>query len=134
MAYRIVELEEIGCARGKLMAFENGVNLEFTPQRTYVIYGNNDNVRRGYHAHYDLKQLIVCVNGSCKFLIDDGKDKKIISLSKPQQGLVIEGLVWREIFDFSHDCILMVLADKIYDPDDYIRDYQFFLKTIESIT
>lgn len=130
MSYHTVLLNEIGCSRGKLIAFEDGSNLEFQPRRTYIIYGNKPGIRRGYHAHRNLKQLAVCVHGSCKFMVYDGKNQEIIELDSKSKGLFIEGLVWREMFDFSCDCVLMVLADNQYDPDDYIRNYQDFLKLV----
>ena len=130
MPYNVVTLNEIGCHRGKLMVFEDGCNLDFQPKRTYIIYGNKSNVRRGYHAHRNLKQLAICVHGSCKFIVYDGKNQEVIELDSPSKGLFIEGLVWREMFDFSDDCVLMVLADSQYDPEDYIRNYQDFLKIV----
>ncbi|OGI29253.1 MAG: dTDP-6-deoxy-3,4-keto-hexulose isomerase, partial [Candidatus Melainabacteria bacterium RIFOXYA12_FULL_32_12] len=87
-------------------------------------------IARGKHAHTDLEQIIVCVNGSCKFLLDDGIRKEIVELSRPDLGLYIGKNMWREMFDFSHGCVLMVLANKHYDENEYIRDYDKFLKEI----
>jgi hypothetical protein len=70
------------------------------------------------------------MSGSCKFLLDDGKQKEHIELTSPTQGLLIEGLIWREMYDFSSDCVLMVLADAYYDENDYIREYDNFLKVV----
>lgn len=112
------------------MAFENGTNLNFTPQRTYIIYDNRDNIRRGYHAHINLKQLAVCVAGSCKFMVYDGISRDVFELNSPSRGLYLEGLVWREMYDFSPDCVLMVLASDNYDTTDYVRDYQKFLTMV----
>ncbi|MCK4870861.1 MAG: WxcM-like domain-containing protein, partial [Gammaproteobacteria bacterium] len=85
-------------------------------------------VRRGLHAHRKLKQIAVCVHGSCRISLDDGKNKKDILLDSPNKGLLIEGLVWREMYDFSADSVLMVIADDYYNEEDYIRDYDTFLR------
>ena len=85
-------------------------------------------MRRGFHAHIDLKQMAICVKGSCTFILDDGISRKEIKLNSPNQGLLIEGLIWREMHSFSPDCVLVVLASEHYDEDDYIRDYNTFLK------
>jgi dTDP-4-dehydrorhamnose 3,5-epimerase-like enzyme len=130
MRYNKIELHEIGCNRGKLIAFEHGRNIPFVPQRTYIIYGTQQDVTRGLHAHRDLKQLLVCVSGSCKIKVDDGAYQTVFELSIPKQGLYLEGLIWRELFDFSPNCVLMVLADKGYDPSDYIYDYSEFLSLV----
>ena len=78
--------------------------------------------------------MAICVKGSCKFLLDNGINKNIYDLSEPTKGLYIEGLVWREMFDFSPDCVLMVLADAYYDETDYIRDYANFLAEVTKLT
>jgi dTDP-4-dehydrorhamnose 3,5-epimerase-like enzyme len=117
-----------GDERGCLIALENNNNLPFDVKRVYYIFGTESGVRRGYHAHRNLKQLAVCVSGSCRFLLDNGKSKEYVELNSPTSGLLIEGLIWREMYDFSADCVLMVLADAYYDEADYIRDYDKFLE------
>jgi dTDP-4-dehydrorhamnose 3,5-epimerase-like enzyme len=113
-----------------LIALEENYNVPFDVKRVYYIFGTEQGVRRGYHAHKNLKQLAICVSGSCTFLLEDGMQQKHITLSSPTQGLLIEGLIWREMYDFSPDCVLMVLADAYYDEADYIRDYENFLKAV----
>jgi dTDP-4-dehydrorhamnose 3,5-epimerase-like enzyme len=131
MTFKKVNLQIIGDARGSLIAIEGGKNLPFSIKRVYYIFGTGKNVRRGFHAHIDLKQILICVNGSCKILVDDGYSKKNIKLSNPNQGLLLEGLIWREMYDFSDDCVLLVLADNYYNEDDYIRNYNdFILKAV----
>jgi dTDP-4-dehydrorhamnose 3,5-epimerase-like enzyme len=122
----------MGDDRGSLIALEENHNVPFDVKRVYYIFGTKEDVRRGYHAHKDLKQLAICVSGSCKFLLDDGKQKEHIELTSPTQGLLIEGLIWREMYDFSPDCVLMVLADDYYDESDYIRDYDKFLEVVKN--
>ena len=90
--------------------------------------GISDGVRRGYHAHKQLQQVLVCVSGSCKVLLDDGNEKLEIKLDNPQKGLLITSLIWREMYQFSKNCVLLVLASEVYDESDYIRDYKEFKK------
>jgi len=85
-------------------------------------------VSRGYHAHRNLKQVAVCVTGSCRFILDDGFERQEVVLDSSTKGLLIEGLIWREMHDFTPDCVLMVLASDYYDEDDYVRDYHKFVK------
>lgn len=92
------------------------------------MYDTVSGVRRGYHAHKNLKQILFCVHGSCKVLLDDGLIKETVLLDKPYEGLYIENDIWREMFDFSEDAVLMVLASEHYNELDYIRDYDEFLK------
>jgi len=133
MIGKVIDFKIMGDDRGSLIALEENHNVPFDVKRVYYIFGTKEGVRRGYHAHKNLKQLAICVSGSCKFLLDDGNVKEHVELNAPTQGLLIEGLVWREMFDFSSDCVLMVLADNYYDEEDYIRDYQLFLNSIETI-
>lgn len=128
----LIDFKIMGDERGSLIALEENHNVPFDVKRVYYIFGTEQGVRRGYHAHKNLKQLAICVSGSCKFLLDDGKQKEHIELTSPTQGLLIEGLIWREMYDFSPDCVLMVLADAYYDESDYIRDYDIFLKAVHS--
>lgn len=130
MRNQIINFQIKGDARGSLIALEKEHNVPFDIKRVYYIFDTKDGVRRGYHAHKNLKQLAICVKGSCKFLLDDGTNKHVYDLNEPTKGLYIEGLVWREMFDFSPDCVLMVLADAYYDETDYIRDYESFLTEV----
>lgn len=117
-----------GDERGSLIALENNKDIPFDIKRFYYIFDTKEGVRRGFHAHKKLKQVLICARGSCKILLDDSKEKLEISLDSPDKGLLIDGMVWREMFDFSPDCVLMVLADDYYDENDYIRNYQNFLE------
>ena len=115
-----------GDERGNLIALEENKNIPFDIKRVYYIFDNKEGVRRGFHAHKNLEQVLVCVNGSCEILLDDGIEKNVIKLENRNEGLFIEKLVWREMFNFSADCVLMVLASDYYDEKDYIRDYNEF--------
>ncbi|MGI6463822.1 MAG: sugar 3,4-ketoisomerase [Candidatus Scatomorpha sp.] len=117
-----------GDERGQLVALEAFKDIPFEIKRVYYMYDTGLNVRRGFHAHKDLKQILICIHGSCKILLDDGKEKTIVTLDKPYEGLYVSNDMWREMFDFSEDAVLMVLASEYYDESDYIRDYDEFLK------
>ena len=131
MLGQLIDFKINGDDRGSLIALEENHNVPFDVKRVYYIFDTKAGVRRGFHAHKNLKQLAICVSGSCKFLLDDGESQKEYELNTPNKGLYIEGLLWREMFDFSEDCVLMVLADNYYDEDDYIRDYQDFIERIK---
>lgn len=128
MEIKFIPLQAHGDDRGSLIALEEGVNIPFSVKRVYYLFNTKDGVRRGYHAHKTLKQVAIVVRGSCRFVLDDGREKVDVLLDNPAKGLLIESFMWREMYDFSDDCVLMVLADQLYDESDYIRDYQKFLK------
>ena len=117
-------------AQGMLVAIEEEKDIPFRIKRVYYMYGAGDAVIRGRHAHKSLQQILICVHGNCKIRLDDGRERKIISLNHPNEGLYIPHLVWREIFDFAPDTVLLVLASDVYDKSDYIRDYEEFIKYV----
>lgn len=125
-----IDFQVLGDDRGSLVALETGKEVPFDVKRVYYIFGTQAGVARGFHAHKALKQVAVCVSGSCRFVLDDGKNKKEVLLDSPNHGLLIEHMIWREMYDFSEDCVLMVLASEHYDEDDYIRDYDVFLREV----
>lgn len=128
---KLLNFQTLGDERGSLIAIEEGYNAPFQIKRVYYIFNTKHNVKRGFHAHVNLKQLAIAVKGHCTFILDDGNKKEEIKLDNPNQGLLIEGLIWREMKDFSEDCILVVLASEHYDENDYIRDYDNFLKKVK---
>ena len=128
--HKIITFPILGDNRGSLIALEQDQQIPFDIKRVYYIFETKQNVRRGFHAHKNLAQIAICVSGSCKFLLDDGKEKTDIKLDSPQKGLFLSGLIWREMYDFSDNCVLMVLANHHYDENDYIRDYEDFLKEV----
>ncbi len=117
-----------GDDRGQLVAIEEGIDLPFDVRRVYYIYDTLPGVRRGFHAHLQLQQILLCVNGSCKIHLDDGYETAEVVLDKPNEGLYISNNMWREMYDFSEGAVLLVLASEHYDERDYIRDYNVFLK------
>lgn len=119
-----------GDDRGQLVALEEFKDIPFEIKRVYYIYDTLSDVRRGFHAHKNLEQILICIHGSCKILLDNGFEKKIVPLEKPYEGLYVANNVWREMFDFSPDAVLLVLASELYDESDYIRDYEEFIKEV----
>lgn len=116
-----------GDERGQLIAIEQLKDIPFEIKRMYYMYDTTEGVTRGHHAHKNLQQVLICVHGSCKICLDNGTEKEVIILDKPDKGLYVSNNMWREMFDFSPDAVLMVLASELYDESDYIRDYDEFL-------
>lgn len=123
--------QQHGDDRGQLVALEELKDIPFKIKRVYYMYDTGVGVRRGFHAHKSLEQILICIHGSCKILMDNGEEKKIVPLEKPYEGLYISNNIWREMFDFSPDAVLMVLASDYYKEEDYIRDYDEFLKFVK---
>lgn len=119
-----------GDERGQLVALEEEKDIPFVIKRVYYMYDTVDGVVRGKHAHKSLEQILVCIHGKCKILLDNGKEKKVVPLEKPYEGLYVSNNIWREMYDFSEDAVLMVLASDFYNEEDYIRDYDTFLSYI----
>ncbi|MGT4070160.1 UNVERIFIED_CONTAM: WxcM-like domain-containing protein [Aeromonas hydrophila] len=132
MQVNIIPLQAHGDERGSLIALEEAKNIPFPIRRVYYLFNTLEGVRRGFHAHKELKQVAIAVRGSCRFVLDDGCERVEVLLDNPAQGLLIESFMWREMYDFSEDCVLMVLADQLYDESDYIRDYSQFIDMVKN--
>jgi dTDP-4-dehydrorhamnose 3,5-epimerase-like enzyme len=127
-----IDFPQFGDERGSLISLETTKQIPFAIKRVYCIYGTEVGVARGFHAHKQLKQVAVCVSGKCRMILDDGIKREELWLDSPDKGLLIGDLVWREMHDFSEDCVLMVLASEHYDESDYIRDYETFLESVKA--
>ena len=131
MEIEYIEFDIKGDERGKLIAIEELKNVPFEIKRIYYIFDTKKEIKRGFHAHRNLQQVAICVSGSCKFLLDNGKERvKGIVLDSPNKGLFIDKMIWREMYDFSDDCILLVLASEYYDGSDYIREFKTFIEEV----
>ena len=117
-----------GDDRGQLISLEEFKDIPFDIKRVYYMYDTAEGVVRGKHAHKSLQQILICISGSCKILLDNGTEKKVVMLEKPYEGLYVTNSMWREMFDFSPNAVLMVLASEVYDESDYIRNYDEFLE------
>lgn len=115
---------------GSLVSLESQKNLPFQLKRIYYLHGLDPTGHRGKHAHYKLQQIAVCISGSCTFLLDDGIIAEEVALNNPNQGLCLHPMIWHEMYDFSRDCCILVLASDYYDEADYIRDYDVFLQYV----
>lgn len=121
-----------GDERGSLIAIEEKTDIPFSLKRVYYIFDTQAGVTRGLHAHRTLRQVLVCVHGSCKVLLDDGMGKISVPMDSGSRGLLVDPMIWHEMYDFSQDCILLVLASDIYDENDYIRDYPKFIELVNA--
>lgn len=127
----LIEFPAIGDRRGWLTPLEEHKEIPFAVKRVYVIYGTQPDISRGFHAHRDLEQVAICVAGHCTFVTDDGRQRQEFLLDTPNKGLYIKSLIWREMHHFSADCVLLVLANQLYDPSDYVRDYAEFQRLVD---
>ncbi|OAT27207.1 hypothetical protein M976_02496 [Buttiauxella ferragutiae ATCC 51602] len=130
MKIEYIPLQVHGDERGSLIALEETKNIPFNIKRIYYMFNTQQGIRRGFHAHKELIQVAISVKGSCKFLLDDGIDKVNITLDDPALGVLINPMVWHEMYEYSEDCVLMVIASDSYDESDYIRNYEDFIKLV----
>ncbi|PKL49120.1 MAG: hypothetical protein CVV42_07230 [Candidatus Riflebacteria bacterium HGW-Riflebacteria-2] len=126
MDIKFYDLPIRGDEYGSLIAIEGNKDIPFEIKRAYYIFATKMNVWRGFHAHKELEQIAVCVAGSCKFHLDDGYEKAEVLLNSSSRGLYVGKMIWHEMYDFSPDCILLILASLYYDLSDYVRDYEEF--------
>ena len=125
---KIINFPSIGDNRGSLVAMETMDKIPFNIKRVYFIFDTQENVSRGFHSHKNLQQVAVCVSGKCRMTLDDGKKREEVLLDSPNKGIFIDKYIWREMHDFSGDCVLLVLASEHYSDSDYIRSYDQFLR------
>ena len=126
----LLNFTPLGESQAWLIALENLRQVPFSIQRVYYIFGTQPGVRRGKHAHRHLRQMAICLNGSCRFYLDDGHTKQDFLLNRLDQGLLVEPMIWHEMDEFSAGCVVLVLASALYDEADYIRDYDAFQREV----
>lgn len=131
MQIKKINFQKHGDDRGMLVAIEEQKDIPFAVKRVYYIYDTKSGVRRGFHAHKNLKQVLLCVKGSCMLHLDNGAETEEILLNNPTEGVYLENNIWREMYDFSEDAVLLVLASEYYNESDYIRNYDDFIKFVE---
>lgn len=128
---RYIDFKVMGDEKGWLVALEGERNVPFPIKRAYYIFDTQPGVRRGKHAHRTLRQAMICLAGSVNVLLDDGATRETVHLNRNDCALMLDPMVWHEMFDFSPGCVLLVLAETWYDETDYIRDYALFQRVCE---
>lgn len=132
--YRLIEFADLGDERGNLVVIEGDkVDIPFDIKRVFYIYGSDSDVVRGQHANRETEFLLVNVSGTSKVKIDNGAESRVILLDKPRMGLYLSPMVWKDMYDFSQDSILLVLASRHYDASEYIRNYSDYLSELERL-
>lgn len=130
--YKIIEFVDLGDERGNLVVIEGeGMDIPFDIKRVFYIYGSDSDVVRGQHANRETEFLLVNVGGISKVKIDNGQESKVIELNKPRMGLYLSAMLWKDMYDFSEDSVLLVLASRHYDANEYIRDYEEYLTEVK---
>ncbi|OBA84272.1 hypothetical protein A9W99_04925 [Mycobacterium sp. 1164966.3] len=129
---RLVNLEKIESPKGSLSPLYGGVHVPFAIKRVYYLYDVPGGAERGGHAHRELQQLIVAASGSFAVTLDDGQNRRTVSLDRSYYGLYLPNLIWRELVGFCTGAVCLVFASLPYDEYDYIRDYHDFLATVRS--
>lgn len=125
----IIELDKHHSDRkGNISVVENSITVPFDVKRVYYLYDVPGGESRGSHAHKELSQLIIAASGSFRVTLDDGNVKRSFTLNRPYQGLYVKPGIWRDLDDFSSGAVCMVLASEVYQPEDYIREYDKFLE------
>lgn len=124
----VLELPKIEMRAGSITFVEGSLGIPFEIRRVYYLYDIPGGKTRGAHAHRRLEQLIVAASGSFEVTLDDGTSTKSIRLDRPYKGLYLKSGIWRDLNEFSSGAICLVLASEVYDQNDYIRDYEEFLR------
>lgn len=128
----IIEFNDLGDERGKLVVIEGNDSIPFDIKRVFYIYGSDSTVVRGQHANRESEFVLINVVGTSKVRITDGKEEIVVELNKPMMGVYIPRMIWKDMYDFSADSVLLVLANTHYDGKEYIRDYNEYLKIIKN--
>ena len=131
MNYKLINMQVFGDERGKLVSLEGSRNIPFEIKRVYYIYDTLPEQERGKHAHKEQEQIIIAIDGSSQFVLDDGRTRETVWLNRPDIGLYIGKNMWREMRHFSYGCKLLILASTYYDEKEYIRNYDEFLKELQ---
>lgn len=130
MNYKILDMKFHGDARGHLISAQKDVNCPFDIKRVFYIFDTKPGVARGAHANRNSEFLLIAINGSCKVKIDDGTKTEIVSLDSPSKGLYLDKMLWKEMYNFSYNAMLLVLASTLYDETEYIRNYNDYVKEV----
>ena len=127
----IIEFNDLGDERGKLVVIEGGQTIPFEIKRVFYIYGSDSTVIRGQHANRESEFVLINVAGTSKVRITDGTEEYIVNLNRPMTGVYIPKMIWKDMYDFSSDSVLLVLANTHYDGTEYIRDYDKYQRLMK---
>ncbi len=128
---RILQFDDLGDERGKLVVIEGGESIPFEVKRVFYIYDSDASVIRGQHANVESEFVLINVAGQSKVRLTDGLEEFIVELNRPMMGVYIPRLIWKDMYDFSPDSVLLVLASTHYDGKEYVRNYEDYLKKME---
>lgn len=128
---KLLQFNELGDNRGNLVVVEGEDSIPFAIKRVFYIYNSDRDVVRGEHANRESEFVLINVSGSSKVRISDGKAEDIVLLDRPGKGLYIPRMVWKDMYDFSEDSVLLCLASTHYNPEEYIRDFEEFKKEVD---
>ncbi len=129
--FRMLTFKELGDERGNLVAIEGNADIPFEIKRVFYMYGTNNTMVRGQHANRESEFVLINVSGSSKIKIDDGLGHvEIVCLDKPKMGVYIPKMIWKEMYEFSNDSVILCLASTHYDGSEYIRDYNEYKKEV----
>lgn len=128
---KLIEFKDLGDERGKLVVIEGNESIPFEIQRVFYIYDSDSDVVRGQHANRESEFVLINVSGKSKVYIDDGYENMVVELDRPMLGVYIPKMVWKDMYDFSEDSVLLVLANTHYNGDEYIRDYDEYISIIK---
>ena len=130
--YKIIEFAEHGDERGNLVVIEGNQDIPFEIKRVFYMYGTDNTMVRGSHANRKSEFVLINVSGKTKIKVDDGFSSAVIELDKPRMGIYIPAMLWKDMYDFTSDSVLLVLSNEHYDGSEYIRDYDEYLKEVNA--
>ena len=126
----VIEFNDLGDERGKLVVIEGNESIPFDIKRVFYIYGSDASIVRGQHANRESEFVLINVAGTSKVRVTDGNEELVIELNRPMMGVYIPKMIWKDMYDFSEDSVLLVLASTHYDGKEYIRDYEEYMKEV----
>jgi dTDP-4-dehydrorhamnose 3,5-epimerase-like enzyme len=130
---KLIDFPQKGDERGHLVIVEGRQDIPFDIKRVFYIYGSDKDVIRGRHANYNSEFVLINVSGTSKVKVDDGEHKRVFELDRPHIGIYLPKLIWKDMYDFSEDSVLLVMASEHYDANEYIRDYNEYIKVMDKI-
>lgn len=125
---KMIEFNEFGDERGQLVVVEENKNIPFDLKRVFYIYNSDEGIVRGNHANLETEFVLICVSGKAKVKVLDGIESKVYELDGPQKGLYIPKMVWKEMYDFTKNTVLLVMASELYNENEYIRNFDEYLE------